>query len=179
MRVKCFRVEMIKPRVDAWEGHIGKPRYRRLDTGEELRGDLPAGALYIAVPAHQYNYSRGHDGEAVVCVLPGGDHWHIDSFVNNCTMPDDKEHRCWVRHGSKPGTIHVDKNGLPCAAGRLNRHEEIPTFCTARSTAARRLRPAGRLHLMGEVDLDGRDENGDCETGQRKSRPPLSVSLLR
>lgn len=58
-----------------------------------------------------------HDGDAVVCVLPDGHHWHIDSFANNCTKPDDKEHRCWVRHGSKPGVIHVDKNGLTCSAG--------------------------------------------------------------
>ena len=117
MRVTCFWVEKIEPEIVDWEGHIGKPRYRRLDTGEELRGDLPAGALYVADPERKYRYTRGHDGDAVVCVLPDGDHWHIDSFANNCTLPNDREHRCWVRHGSKPGVIHVDKQGLTCSAG--------------------------------------------------------------
>lgn len=117
-RYKCFWVEMIQPKVIDWEGSIGSPRYRRLDTGEELRGrTLPPGALYIVDPEHEFKYRRGHDGEAVACVLPDGTHWHIDSVANNCTLPDDTEHRCWVRHGSKPGQIHVDKNGLTCAAG--------------------------------------------------------------
>lgn len=31
-------------------------------------------------------------------------------------MPDDAEHRCWIRHGEPP-LITVDKNGLTCAAG--------------------------------------------------------------
>jgi len=27
-------------------------------------------------------------------------------------------HRCWVRHGRpEDGTLHVDKNGVTCAAG--------------------------------------------------------------
>jgi len=42
----------------------------------------------------------------------------IDSRASNCTMPDDNAHRCWVRHGRpEDGTLHVDKNGLTCAAG--------------------------------------------------------------
>ena len=118
MRVKCFWIEKIQPEVIDWEGDVGSPRWRRLDTGEELRGrDLPAGALYIIDPEHKYSYTRGHDGEAVACVLPTGRTWHIDSFASNCTLPNDKAHRCWVRHGSKPGVIHVDKQGLTCAAG--------------------------------------------------------------
>lgn len=117
-RYKCFWIEMIEPQILDWEDGIGSPRYRRLDTGEELRGrKLPAGALYVIDPERKYNYSRGHDGDAIACVLPTGDHWHIDSFANNCTMPNDKQHRCWVRHGSKPGAIHVDKQGLTCQAG--------------------------------------------------------------
>jgi hypothetical protein len=31
-------------------------------------------------------------------------------------MPDDGEHRCWVRHGEPP-RITVDKNGPTCQAG--------------------------------------------------------------
>lgn len=39
-------------------------------------------------------------------------------WASNCTMPDDKNHKCWVRHGRpEDGTLHVDKNGHTCAAG--------------------------------------------------------------
>lgn len=52
-------------------------------------------------------------------VLPTGEPWDVDSRASNCTMKDDGEHRCWVRHGdpSKGELVHVDKNGLTCAAG--------------------------------------------------------------
>lgn len=51
-------------------------------------------------------------------ILPNGDHWDLDSRASNCTMRDDRMHRCWVAHGSiKDGTINVDKNGFTCAAG--------------------------------------------------------------
>ena len=115
-RYKCFWIEKVDPEIIDWENGIGSPRWRRIDTGEELRGaSLPAGALYHADLT--YKYRTGHDGQAVICVLPDRTHWHIDSFANNCTKPGDTEHRCWVRHGSKPGPIHVDKNGLTCGAG--------------------------------------------------------------
>lgn len=70
------------------------------------------------------------DGNHLHCVLPGDHHWDIDSRASNCTMKDDKLHRCWVRHGEpqrmlpvgpngalRNGVIHVDKNGLTCRAG--------------------------------------------------------------
>ncbi len=55
---------------------------------------------------------RGH----LMAVLPNGHEWDIDSRASNCTMPNDKLHRCWVRHGEPPD-VHVDKNGVTCAAG--------------------------------------------------------------
>jgi hypothetical protein len=48
-------------------------------------------------------------------MTPGGE-WIIDSRASNCTMPEDTEHRCWVRHGEAPD-FHVDKNGKTCNAG--------------------------------------------------------------
>lgn len=117
-RYKCFWIEKIEPEIIDWEDGIGSPRFRRLDTGEELRWkQLSPGALYVVDPRHEFKYRRGHDDDAIACVLPDGTHWHIDSVANNCTKTDDREHRCWVRHGSKPGVIHVDKQGLTCAAG--------------------------------------------------------------
>ena len=63
-------------------------------------------------PWDDCNDPRGH----LICVLPNGFEWDIDSRANNCTMPNDKTHRCWVRHGEPPN-IHVDKNGHTCQAG--------------------------------------------------------------
>lgn len=95
------------------------PRWRRLDTGEEVRGKLPPGALYVdEVMTRQDGWVyQGSDGLNVVCVLPNGNHWWIDSRCSNCTMPTDVLHRCWVRHGTVGGTVHVDKNGHTCTAG--------------------------------------------------------------
>lgn len=59
------------------------------------------------------------DGEHLVAVLPNGHHWHPDQRASNCTLPEDKTHRCWVRHGDprKGEAVHVDKNGNTCQAG--------------------------------------------------------------
>lgn len=58
---------------------------------------------------------RGH----LICKLPGPHDWDIMSRAANCTMPEDKLHRCWILHGdpSKGETVHVDKDGLTCQAG--------------------------------------------------------------
>jgi len=49
-------------------------------------------------------------------VTPDGHWWDIDGRASNCTLKEDKAHRCWVRHGDPPH-LTVDKNGLTCAAG--------------------------------------------------------------
>lgn len=56
------------------------------------------------------------DGRHLFAVLPNGHHWDIDARANNCTLPHDTTHRCWIRHGEPPHT-HVDKNGHTCQAG--------------------------------------------------------------
>lgn len=58
-------------------------------------------------------------GRHLTAVLPNGHYWDIDSRSSNCTRPDDKTHRCWVRHGDpeKGEPVHVDKNGETCQAG--------------------------------------------------------------
>lgn len=51
-------------------------------------------------------------------IVPNGDDWDIDCRASNCTMPEDRQHRCWIKTGSpEDGTLHVDKNGATCAAG--------------------------------------------------------------
>lgn len=52
----------------------------------------------------------------LVVVTPDGHWWDIDSRASNCTMKEDKVHRCWVRHGDPPN-VTVDKQGATCNAG--------------------------------------------------------------
>jgi hypothetical protein len=55
-------------------------------------------------------------GQHLHGILPTGDSWDIDSRCNNCTLKEDRLHRCWIRHGDPPN-VNVDKNGLTCQAG--------------------------------------------------------------
>lgn len=55
---------------------------------------------------------RGH----LMVVCPDGWLWDTDSRASNCTMKDDRTHRCWVKHGEPPN-LHVDKSGHTCQAG--------------------------------------------------------------
>ena len=59
------------------------------------------------------------DGKHLHAVCPNGRHWVVDQRASNCGRPDDKTHRCWVRHGDpeEGEPVHVDKNGDTCAAG--------------------------------------------------------------
>lgn len=52
-------------------------------------------------------------------VLPNHYHWDIDSRASNFGLPDDRTHRCWVRHGdpTKGEPVHFDKSGHTCNAG--------------------------------------------------------------
>jgi len=102
---------------DAWQD-FSREIYRRADNGEEMTlHDAPVGACWNASWFAEHGRHVGPDGRSLVVKTPGGE-WMIDSRASNCTMPDDNAHRCWVRHGRpEDGTLHVDKNGLTCAAG--------------------------------------------------------------
>lgn len=56
------------------------------------------------------------DGQHLFVVLPNGHHWDVDSRANNCTLPDDFTHRCWVREGEPP-LVTAGKDGHTCTAG--------------------------------------------------------------
>jgi len=94
----------------------------RKDTGERHKHirDFAVGAMWFADWLKQGKGGYGWDWDnqdtpPLVVKTPGGD-WVIDSRASNCTMKDDKLHRCWVRHGEPP-IITVDKSGNTCAAG--------------------------------------------------------------
>jgi hypothetical protein len=77
--------------------------------------ELPVGAMWHAGGSYWEDAWRGPDGKILHVKTPGGP-WNIDSRASNCTLPDDNEHRCWVRHGDAP-RVTVDKAGLTCGAG--------------------------------------------------------------
>lgn len=56
------------------------------------------------------------DGRHLCAVLPNGLHWDIDSRANNCGLPGDRLHRCWVRTGEPPA-VTAGKGGRTCSAG--------------------------------------------------------------
>lgn len=81
-------------------------------------GDPEAGNIYYNHWLPEDFYWDNHKGPHLECLVPNGEFWNIDSRASNCTMPNDRTHRCWVKHGNpEDGTIHVDKNGLTCNAG--------------------------------------------------------------
>lgn len=87
-------------------------------------GRLEPGCVWINENAHRPDgrcWARWSncDGRHVMVTLPNGIDWDVDGRANNCTLPDDSEHRCWVRVGDPehPETLHVSKDGQTCAAG--------------------------------------------------------------
>lgn len=97
---------------DAWQVNR-RALHTRSDGGPETTLlDAPPGAMWDA----HWMTRKGPDGRSLVAKLPNGDEWMIDGRASNCTMPEDKEHRCWVRHGEPPN-LTVDKNGNTCKAG--------------------------------------------------------------
>ncbi len=90
--------------------------------GQEFpRRDLPVGAMYDQSLYHEFPDWCGWDGLSIFVVTPDGE-WGVDMRANNCTKPDDKRHRCWVRNGDpRTGYLHVDKDGTAehptCDAG--------------------------------------------------------------
>lgn len=79
-------------------------------------GKLEPGNLYWVSYLPENMYWDNHKGPHLHAILPNGYGWNIDSRASNCTKPEDRTHRCWVRHGEVPN-IHVDKNGHTCSAG--------------------------------------------------------------
>ncbi len=79
-------------------------------------GELEPGNLFWNTWYPDNMFWDNHSWPHLMAILPNGYEWCIDSRASNCGMPDDRTHRCWVRHGEVPN-IHVDKNGNTCNAG--------------------------------------------------------------
>jgi hypothetical protein len=89
----------------------GVSRIYNTASGRPEPGDIYEASWYP--PNFMFDDVERH----LVCVLPNGHDWLMTGRASNCTMPEDRKHRCWVVHEEAPGIFHVDKNGLTCAAG--------------------------------------------------------------
>ncbi len=58
----------------------------------------------------------GCQGPHLIAVCPNGSEWDIDSRAANCTMKDERTHRCWIRSGEPP-MVTAGKAGHTCTAG--------------------------------------------------------------
>lgn len=91
-------------------------RSQRYDTAS---GEPGPGDMFLVGWLH-------HDGHCIhwddcttphlMVVLSTGHRWDVDGRAANCALPQDRHHRCWVRHGDPPD-VTVDKGGKTCAAG--------------------------------------------------------------
>lgn len=109
--------------VDIHSVSVG-PLWVRADNPDDIRDhidDFGPGAMYFADYWVSENglYLCDWDNQTtpplhVIC--PGGQHWNIDSRAGNCTMNEDRQHRCWVKSGEVPN-ITAGKEGNTCGAG--------------------------------------------------------------
>lgn len=112
--VKCAACDYVFPESDSKQ-LFDRFIYADAQGAKYTLDALPVGAMWVAdwFPKNFY-WDNKTDGHLHV-KTPGGE-WNIDSRASNCTLPQDRTHRCWVRHGEPPN-ITVDKNGDTCAAG--------------------------------------------------------------
>lgn len=85
-------------------------------SGDQEPGDLFFADWYHPEETDSCLYWDNCKGPHLMCVLPNGHHWDIDSRASNCDMKNDRLHRCWVRTGEPPN-VDVGKGGLTCGAG--------------------------------------------------------------
>ena len=92
---------------------------RLLDKAPDPKTRKPGDMWYANVTWYHNDkcpYWDNCDGKHLMVVLPNGHQHDCDARASNCTMPEDRVHRCWIRHGTPPA-VTIDKQGPTCAAG--------------------------------------------------------------
>lgn len=110
----CGKCDYAFSEDDQWQLFV-ESLYKRSDNDEltTIR-DAPPGAMWYA-DWLSIDRWKGPDGRTLMCKTPGGE-WMIDGQASNCTLPNDAEHRCWVRSGEPP-KVTAGKTGRTCSAG--------------------------------------------------------------
>jgi hypothetical protein len=106
--------------TDAWDTftpHL----YRRVDNGitTTLR-DAPPGAMWYAdwvIYRQDQGWFVGPDGHCLMIRGFYGRDFCPDQRARNCTLPDNDEHKCWVRVGEVPNITIGKTGGRTCGAG--------------------------------------------------------------
>ncbi len=129
------------PKKCEWCGQAVPPEQHRNENGEGMEvvrhilhkrlyntesGDPEPGDLYFANWLHWKADDEAGPGRCLfwdnckgphlMAVLPNGREWDIDSRASNCTMKEDRMHRCWIRRGDPP-LVTAGKDGPTCSAG--------------------------------------------------------------
>jgi len=82
--------------------------------------DAPPGAMWFAdwmIHDPKQTWYRGPDGHCLMIKGFYGDEFCPDGRASNCGLPNDDNHKCWVRVGTVPN-ITIGKQGGPtCNAG--------------------------------------------------------------
>lgn len=77
---------------------------------------VPGAWFFTSHEGHGCPWWDNCDGRHFHVVTPDGAVVDLDGRAANCTMRDERTHRCWVRHGAPPH-VTANKNGATCAAG--------------------------------------------------------------
>lgn len=106
-----------------WSFSTGRRRlWFRPEAPDDLREhpeDFGPGAVHEADWLARFAHSWWDDwpeGKAPIVIQTPGGGWMPESRANNCTLKDDRLHRCWVLHGEGLN-LTADKNGRTCSAG--------------------------------------------------------------
>ena len=102
---------------DRWQ-IFSETLYQRSDTGQILTWtEAGPGAMRENEWFAGKRAFCGPDGISISVKCPDGKEWMIDGPCNNCTMPNDHVHKCWVRHGNPPYLTVNKQGGYTCNAG--------------------------------------------------------------
>lgn len=83
-----------------------------------VSGDVEPGCMYWNEWYPADTFWDNQTGPHLMVQLPNGSDWCIDSRASNCTLLQDRMHRCWHRIGNpEQADVTVDKGGNTCAAG--------------------------------------------------------------
>ena len=88
----------------------------KVPEGNQIRVGDVWDAVWMHGSGLKCPYWNNCDGRHLVVVLPNRETHDVNGRASNCTMPDDKTHRCWIVHGDVEN-MTVDKNGETCQAG--------------------------------------------------------------
>jgi len=104
---------------------IGVTEYRTA-SGELVETPVP-GDAYIepwslrrqqTEGVHTCQWENCDGRHLMVCLPPDGFRWSVDGRASNCTLKEDRTHRCWQKEGELGSpSFTVGKSGPTCSAG--------------------------------------------------------------